>query len=235
MWFYNYLFNIIIILKLFDYYIHIVIFLYYYCCCYYTNNKSSCWLFCSCSWSPVFPSGSDAQWGHWLDSTGLSGEISQLHSLRESGGGGDRKDVWWKTYRKYREEEKKEGKSLLMDQSYEYTLIHSCHSTSSDIHKSYNISVGQWALIVFVGSRWAGQHRAPVSASLQEDRSEGEEEGDAREQKNPEMERDNRLRTCKCISEPSWSLKRKQSRLIKAEWWIMIKHLHTVTVGLRVY
>lgn len=34
--------------------------------------------------------------------------------------------------------------------------------------------------------------------------------------KNPEMERDNRLRTCKCIREASWSLKRKQSRSIKS-------------------
>ncbi len=49
--------------------------------------------------------------------------------------------------------------------------------------------------------------------------------------KNPEMERDNRLRTCKCISEPSWSLKRKQSRLIKSrmiELWLNIFTQFTV-------
>lgn len=50
----------------------------------------------------------------------------------------DRRDVWWKTYRKYREEEKNAGKSSLMDQSF---------------RPCYSISVGQRVLIVFVGSR----------------------------------------------------------------------------------
>ncbi len=40
-------------------------------------------------------------------------------------------------------------------------------------------------LIGFVDSRRAGQHRAPVSLPLQEDGAEGEEEGDAGEQKQP--------------------------------------------------
>lgn len=40
-------------------------------------------------------------------------------------------------------------------------------------------------LIVFVSRRCAGQHRSPVSASLQEDRAEGEEEDRAGEQKEP--------------------------------------------------
>lgn len=40
-------------------------------------------------------------------------------------------------------------------------------------------------LLICVSSRCAGQHRPAVSAPLQEDRGEGEEEGHAGEQKEP--------------------------------------------------
>ncbi len=57
---------------------------------------------------------------------------------------------------------------------HEYTLTQSWHS--QELHT---------VLIGFVDSRRAGQHRAPVSLPLQEDGAEGEEEGDAGEQKQP--------------------------------------------------
>ncbi len=81
----------------------------------------------------------------------------------------ERKDVWWKTYRKHREEEQKDGKS---------SWIHT-HSELTFTRATLSVLIG------FVDSRRAGQHRAPVSLPLQEDGAEGEEEGDAGEQKEP--------------------------------------------------
>ncbi len=160
-------------------------------------------LFCSCSWSPVPPQGlmPTRTWIRlrWT----LSGEIPQLHSLRERGGGGRAERCFGG--RPLGNTERRSRKTVRHHEYHTHSELTFTRATRS-------------VLIGFVDSRRAGQHRAPVSLPLQEDGAEAEEEGCMLENKNnPEMERDDRLRTRKCFGEPS-----------RAGWAIMI--FTTVTV-----